>query len=209
MGANSLNGDGYLSGDSPEFSRFDTYLFDPMNPVPTNGGANMHFMLHLVGVKDQREIEERDDVLVYTTPPLEKAMEIVGPIRAVLYASTEGKDTDFTAKLVEVRPGGYARIIEEGIVRASFRNGAERELLEPGEIYELALEMGSTAVLIPKNNRLRLEVSSSNFPKYDRNPNTGEDALLARELKSVTQRVYHGGEHPSRVVFHAIERKGD
>jgi putative CocE/NonD family hydrolase len=207
--ANSLGGYGRLLAGAPAESGFDTYLFDPMNPVPTNGGANMHFMLHLVGVKDQRQVEERDDVLVYTTPPLEKDMEIVGPVRAVLHASTEGRDTDFTAKLVEVRPGGYARIIEEGIIRASFRNGPERELLEPGRIYELRVDMGSTAILIPRGNRLRLEVSSSNFPKYDRNPNTGEEALLARELSSVTQKVYHGGEYPSRVEFYAIERKGD
>ncbi len=208
-GANGLAGDGHLSARAPETSKADTYEFDPMDPVPTYGGANFHFLPHLIGVKDQREIEGRDDVLVYTTPPLEEETEIIGPIRAVLYASTEGPDTDFTAKLVEVRSDGYARIIQEGIIRASYRNGGDRELLEPGEIYRLAVDLGSTAIVIPKGHRLRLEISSSNFPKYDRNPNTGEEALMARVLKSVTQSVYHGGDHPSHVVIPVMKQKGE
>lgn len=207
--ANSLHGDGRLSRAAPASLGFDSYLFDPMNPVPTYGGANFHFMLHLLGVKDQREIEGREDVLVYTSPPLERDIEIVGPISAAVFVSTEGADTDFTAKLVEVRPSGYARNITEGIIRASYRNGAARELLEPGEVYELSIDLGSTAITIPKGNKLRLEVSSSNFPKYDRNPNTGEDALLARELKSVRQKVFHGGDCPSRVTIEVIEKEGD
>lgn len=208
-GANGLAGDGYLSARAPETSKADTYQFDPMDPVPTYGGANFHFLPHLIGVKDQREIEERDDVLVYTTPPLEEEAEIIGPIRAELYASTEGPDTDFTAKLVEVRSNGYARIIQEGIIRASYRNGGDRELIEPGQIYRLAVDLGSTAVVIPKGHRLRLEISSSNFPKYDRNPNTGEEALMARVLKSVTQSVYHGGDHPSYLEIPVMKQKGE
>ena len=125
----------------------------------------------------------------------------------MVYASTEGKDTDFTAKLVEVRPNGYARIIEEGIIRASYRDRTgERELVEPGRVYRLTIELGTTAIMIPKGNRVRLEISSSNFPKYDRNPNAGEDALTARVLKSVTQKVYHGGEYRSHVVLPVVER---
>jgi putative CocE/NonD family hydrolase len=206
-GANSSTGDGALAANPPASSGYDSYLFDPMNPVPTYGGANFHFLLHLIGVKDQREIEERNDVLVYTTAPLEGDMEIAGPVRAVVYASTEGKDTDFTAKLVEVRPNGYARIIEEGIIRASYREmTGERELLEPGRVYRLTVELGTTAIMIPKGNRVRLEISSSNFPKYDRNPNTGEEALRARVLKSVTQKVYHGGEYRSHVVLPVVEK---
>lgn len=206
-GANSSAGNGYMSAAPPPKRGYDTYLFDPMNPVPTYGGANMHFFLHLVGVKDQREIEERDDVLVYTTEPLESDMEIAGPIRAVLYVATEGKDTDFTAKLVQVRPNGYARIIEEGIIRASYRNGMdERELLVPGEVYRLTVELGSTAIRIPQGHRLRVEVSSSNFPKFDRNPNTGEDPLRASVLEKVTQTVYHGGDYPSHIVLPVVEQ---
>jgi len=205
-GANSSAGDGVLAADPPAGPGHDTYLFDPNNPVPTYGGANFHFMLHLVGVKDQREIEERDDVLVYTSPPLDDDLEIAGPVSAVLYASTEGRDTDFTAKLVEVRPDGYARIIDEGIIRVSYRNGADRrELVEPGEVIRLTIDLGSTAIVIPAGNRVRLEVSSSNFPKYDRNPNTGEEALEARVLVPVNQKVFFGGEYPSHLVLPVVD----
>jgi putative CocE/NonD family hydrolase len=206
-GANSAGGDGRLTAAAPSLDGFDTFLFDPMNPVPTHGGANFHFMLHLVGVKDQRDIEEREDVLVYTSDPLAEELEITGPIKAVVHVSSEGRDTDFTAKLVQVKPDGYARIIEEGIQRVSFRNGpGERELIDPGEVYEITIEMGSTAITIPAGHRLRLEVSSSNFPKYDRNPNTGEDPLRARVLKTVTQKVYFGGEYRSHIVIPVVER---
>ncbi|MBU8923487.1 MAG: CocE/NonD family hydrolase [Bacteroidales bacterium] len=205
-GANSLDGDGSLSCLPLDDASFDTFTFDPMDPVPTNGGANMHFMLHLVGVKDQRDIERRDDVLVYTSEPLEDDMEIIGAIEARIYVSTEGLDTDFTAKLVEVREDGYARIIEEGIVRASWRNGGpDRELLEPGKVYGMNIAMGSTAILIKAGNRLRVEISSSNFPKYDRNPNTGEDPLRAAVLKKTRQKIYHGKKYPSHIVLPVMD----
>jgi putative CocE/NonD family hydrolase len=207
-GANSSAGDGTLSSEAAEEQGYDTYRFDPLDPVPTYGGANMHFFIHLAGVKDQREIETRNDVLVYTTTPLDEELEIAGAAEVILYASTEGRDTDFTAKLVEVRPSGYARIIEEGILRASYRNGRdERQLLVPGEIYPLKIELGSTAIRLPKGSRIRLEISSSNFPKYDRNPNTGEDPLLARKLQAVNQRIYHGGEFASHLVLPVVERQ--
>ncbi len=207
-GANSSAGDGVLSEESPSKAGQDRFRFDPMNPVPTHGGANMHFMMHLVGVKDQRKIERRADVLVYTTEPLAETWEIAGPIRAEIYAATEGRDTDFTAKLVVVRPDGYARIVEEGIIRASHRHGIEsHDLLEPGKVYRLNIALGSTAIEIPAGHRLRLEVSSSNFPKYDRNPNTGEDALEARVLVPVWQTIHHGGKHRSQLLLPVIERK--
>jgi putative CocE/NonD family hydrolase len=180
-----------------------------MNPVPTHGGANMHFMLHLLGVKDQSGIERRDDVLVYTSEPLSEAMDIIGPLQAVLYVASEGRDTDFTAKLVELRADGYARIIEEGIIRASTRSGTQRELLEPDTIYRLVVELGSTAIRIPAGSSLRVEISSSNFPKYDRNPNTGEDPLKAPTLRAVQQRVYHGEEHPSHIVLPVLQPTTD
>ena len=205
VGANSSAGDGYLALAAPPEPGADRYLFDPMNPVPTYGGANFHFLLHLLGVKDQRDIERRQDVLVYTSAPLEADMEIVGPMTAVVYAATEGIDTDFTAKLVEVRASGYARIIEEGIVRASYRDGSgQRSLLEPGRIYPLTIDIGSTAIRVPAGHRLRLEISSSNFPKYDRNPNTGEEALFAHVLKAVAQTIHRGGEFPSHIVLPVV-----
>ncbi len=204
-GANTRDGNGYLANDVPESPRHDSFRFDPMNPVPTYGGANFHFMMHLTGVKDQREIEMRDDVLVYTAAPLTEPLHISGSVQVVLYAATEGLDTDFTAKLVSVRPDGYARIVNEGIIRASYRGGdVERQLLEPGKVYELAIEMGATSLVVPAGNRIRVEISSSNFPKYDRNPNTGEDAFVARTLQPVTQQVFHGGSYRSHLVLPVV-----
>lgn len=201
-GANSSEGDGRLSPFKPKKGGCDTFSFDPSYPVPTFGGANAHCFPELLGVKDQTEIERRKDVLVYTSDVLEYGLEIIGPLKVILYASTEGKDTDFTAKLVELRKDGYARIIEEGIIRASTRDSWEEpSLLTPGKIYELVINLNATAIFIGKGNRLRLEISSSNFPKYDRNPNTGEDAFEAEELRKVVQTVHFSRKHPSHVLL--------
>jgi putative CocE/NonD family hydrolase len=201
--ANTLDGNGVLASSlAEENAAHDTYVFDPMDPVPTMGGANFHFFPDILGIKDQRHVEEREDVLVYTSEPLEAEMIICGPVRVVVYASTLAEDTDFTAKLVEVRSDGYAANIVEGITRASLRNSLENEeLLQPGEIYEIEIDLGATATAIPAGHRLRLEVSSSNFPKYDRNPNTGEHPWEAVEYQKTTQTIYHDKEKPSRVIL--------
>lgn len=206
-GANSTNGDGKLSFSNSEIASTDTFIFDPMNPVPTYGGANFHFFLHTIGVKDQSEIEEREDVLVYTSEALPDTMNIIGPLEFTLFASSKGLDTDFTAKLVEVRENGYARIIQEGIIRASYRNSpSTREMLEPGKVYELTIDMGATAIQIPTGSKLRVEISSSNFPKYDRNPNTGEDAFKATKLEVVEQTIYHGNSYPSHILIPVLDK---
>jgi putative CocE/NonD family hydrolase len=200
--ANGLSGDGYLSPDMPIGNSPDSFVYDPMNPVPTTGGVNYHFFRSNLGAKDQRLVEQRDDVLVYTSPPLKDGLEIIGPIQVVLYASTEGRHTDFTAKLVEVWESGYARIIEDGIKRGPDEAPrAEIEVMEPGKIYRFTIDLGATAISIAKGNRLRVEVSSSNFPKYSRNPNTGERAEFAVEFKTVTQTVFHSREYPSHIVL--------
>lgn len=205
-GANTLHGDGTLTDGKAGKKGIDSFVFDPMDPVPTYGGANFHFFLHTIGIKDQSEIEEREDVLVYTSDILSEDLEIAGPLKVVLNASTKGKDTDFTAKLVEVRKDGYARIIQEGIIRASYRNSqTERQLLKPGSIYELEIDMGATAIRVPAGSRLRVEISSSNFPKYDRNPNTGEDAFRAEKLVAVKQNIYHGKKHPSYLLLPVLK----
>jgi len=204
-GANTLSGDGYLSPAMPVGTSPDSFVFDPMNPVPTVGGANYHFFLSNLGAKDQRPVEQRDDVLVYTSPPLKDGLEIVGPLQAVLYAATEGKHTDFTAKLVEVWEGGYARIIEDGIKRGPDQvSGSKVEVMEPGKVYRFTIDLGATAISIAKGNRLRVEVSSSNFPKYSRNPNTGERAEFATHFKPVTQTVFHSSAYPSHIVLPVI-----
>ena len=128
-------------------------------------------------------------------------MTLAGPIRAVVYASTEGKDTDFTAKLVEVRPDGYARIIESGIKRGRFIKGGDSPQLEPQKVYRFEIDLGAAAVMLQKGSRIRVEVSSSNFPKYTRNPNTGEDPIYATVFKTVRQTVFHGPDYPSHVVL--------
>lgn len=201
-GANSLKGDGRLSPSVPGARSFDSFIYDANNPVPTVGGVNFHFFPDNLGVKDQTGVENRKDVLVYTSAPLEKPIEIAGPLKAVIYASTEGVDTDFTAKLVEVRPSGYARIIEDGILRARFRDSLEDpSLLEPGKIYKFEIDMGHTAISLSKGSRLRLDISSSNFPKYDRNANTEVEPFDAVEFKTVTQKVYFSKDHPTHIIL--------
>ncbi len=163
-------------------------------------------MPRLIGVKNQQFAEKRDDVLIFDSAPLEKPMTLVGPIRAEIYASTEGKDTDFTTKLVEVRADGYARIIESGIRRGRFLEFKDNSgLLMPDRVYKFGIEMGATAIKLKKGSRLRLEVSSSNFPKYDRNPNTGENPIKATVFKSVRQTVFHSRRYPSQVILPVLK----
>jgi putative CocE/NonD family hydrolase len=187
-------GGGALAVSKPSGSASDDFVFDPDNPVPTHGGANFHYFPERIGVRDQREIEKRQDVLVYTSAPLDKELQITGPISAELHIATSGKDTDFTAKLVVVRPDGYARIVEEGIARAS---QLLAEVPPPDTPFVLTIDLGQTAIAIPAGHRLRLEVSSSNFPKYDRNPNTGEDPFTATELQAARQTVFHTAQQAS------------
>src|SRR5262249_18004454 len=151
------------------------YVYDAGNPVPTRGGAVCcNPKIFPWGPMDQRPVEKRPDVLVYTSAPLKRDLEVVGQVRVVLYASTSAKDTDFTAKLVDVLPDGEARNLTDGILRLRYRDSlVAPELAKPGEIYKLAIEAGPTANLFQKGHRIRLEISSSNFPRFDRNPNTG------------------------------------
>ena len=201
-GANSSEGDGTLSLQEAKSPGTDQFVFDPLDPVPTLGGDNFHYFRDNVGIKNQAEIEKRKDVLVYTSKPLADGLEIIGPVKLVLYASTEGADTDFTGKLVELRKDGYARLIQEGIVRAQYRESRRKPMmLKPGKVYRFEINIGATAINLHPGSRLRLEVSSSNFPKYDRNPNTGEDAFEATNLKEVKQTIYFSGEHPSHIVL--------
>lgn len=187
--ANTAAGDGLLVPELPRKAGSDRFDFDPLDPVPTAGGANFHHFPEFLGPRDQRAVEERADVLVYTSAPLAADLRIAGPIDVELYASTEGAPTDFTAKLVEVRADGYARILADGI----------RRVKKAGLRQPISITLGHTAIAIPKGNRLRLEISSSNFPKYARNPNTGETPESATVFEKVRQRIGHGGQTPSCV----------
>ena len=174
--ANSLNGDGALSRESPAGEPPDSYVYNPRNPVPTmGGGLCCNAVFSLGGAYDQRAVEAREDVLVYTTPPLDQAVEVTGPVKLILHAASSAPDTDWTAKLVDVAPCGYARNLTDGILRARYRDSMrEGTPITPGEVIEYEVDLWATSNTFLAGHRIRLEVSSSNFPRFDRNPNTGE-----------------------------------
>jgi putative CocE/NonD family hydrolase len=204
--ANTLNGTGTLVSRPAHAESPDAYVYDPRNPVPTRGGAVCcNPKVFPWGPMDQRPVENRHDVLVYTTPPLKRDLEVVGPIRVVLYASTSARDTDFTAKLVDVLPDGEARNLTDGILRLRYRDSIETpELVKPGEVYKLTIEAGATANLFEKGHRIRLEVSSSNFPRFDRNPNTGGSLADETRLLRASQTIYHDRLRPSCVLLPVV-----
>lgn len=202
--ANSMNGDGALSLNPPADEPADRYTYDPNDPVPTRGGTSLGLPL---GVFDQRDVERRNDVLVYTSDPLDKDMEVTGPVTMNLFAASSAPDTDFTAKLVDVRPDGYAQNIVEGVIRARFRESLSKPTpIESGKVYQYAIDMWSTSHVFQRGHRMRLEISSSNFPRYDRNPNTGHDFGVDTELKAANQAVHHSAPHPSHIVLPVIPR---
>ncbi len=200
--ANSLTGDGTLSAAAPRAESPDRYVYDPTNPAPTVGGPLCCDSQHLQpGPQDQRPAEARNDVLVYSTPVLTQDLEVTGPVTAEVFASSSAVDTDFTAKLVDVGPDGFAQNLTEGIIRARYRDSQEKAaFLNPGQTYKFTLDLWSTSNLFRKGHRLRLEISSSNFPRFDRNLNTGEDAASARKSVPATNTIYHDAEHPSALI---------
>jgi putative CocE/NonD family hydrolase len=208
--ANSLNGDGVLQW-KPERAKAptpssDSFTYDPRNPVPTRGGAVCcDPKIFPWGPIDQRPVEKRQDVLVYTSAPMKQDLEVTGPIRVVLYASTSALDTDFTVKLVDVFPNGEARNLTDGILRVRHRDGLEKaELAEPGKVYPLLIDAGVTSNVFLAGHALRIEVSSSNFPRFDRNPNTGRPFADETTLKKAQQMVYHSRQYPSHVLLPVI-----
>jgi putative CocE/NonD family hydrolase len=204
--ANTLNGDGALNARAPRKAAPDHFEFDPRNPVPTSGGAVCcNPKVFPWGPMDQRAIERRADVLVFTTPPLTQDLEVTGPVRVLLYASTSAPDTDFTAKLVDVFPTGEARNLTDGILRLRYRQSLDKaELARSGEIYKLTIDAGVTSNVFLKGHRLRVEISSSNFPRFDRNPNTGRAIADETALRTASQTIYHDREHPSRIILPVI-----
>jgi putative CocE/NonD family hydrolase len=146
-------------------------------------------------------------VLVYTSPPLEKALEVTGPVVVKLFASSSALDTDFTAKLVDVHPDGYAQNLTDGIIRARHRESRElASPMEPGRVYEFVIDLWATGNLFKEGHRIRLELSSSNFPRFDRNPNTGHAFGQDAELRPAIQTIYHDSAHPSHIVLPIIPR---
>ncbi|WP_100404995.1 CocE/NonD family hydrolase [Bacillus solitudinis] len=208
--ANTLEGDGKLSRVKPVVEREDTYLFDPNNPVPTIGGQTFLPGAKVptnAGPRDQRVVEQRHDVLCYTTEVLESSLEVIGAVKAIIYASSSAKDTDFTVKLVDVHPDQRAFILTEGIIRGRYRNSFEKEkLLVPNQTYEFQIDVGATANLFKAGHQIRVEISSSNFPKFDANTNTG--GVIAEEQNSDTivakNCIFHNQQFPSRIILPII-----
>ncbi len=206
--ANSLNGDGTLSPEAPGPEQPDRFLYDPRHPVPTRGGPLCCWPGALPqGAFDQTPVERREDVLVYTTPPLQEDVEVTGPVVVTLYAASSAVDTDFTAKLVDVHPGGFAQNLTDGIMRARYRQSTARPgPIEPGRVYEYHIDLWATSNVFKAGHCIRLEVSSSNFPRFDRNPNTGGDLATETNLVPAIQTVHHDGTYPSRVTLPIIPR---
>jgi uncharacterized protein len=202
-GANSLRGDGSLSTTGPRSEHTDEYVYDPGKPAPTVGGPLCCDEVHVPpGPRDQRMVEARDDVLVYSTLAFAEDTEVTGPVRLELFAKSSAVDTDFTAKLVDVAPDGHAQNLTEGIVRARYRESQEKPtLINPGQIYKFSIDLWATSNVFRKGHTLRLEISSSNFPRFDRNLNSGDNQAFAVNFVSATNTIYHDAEHPSALIL--------
>ena len=203
--ANSVEGDGSLStGLAPGTSLPDEYVYDPSDPVPTLGGQiSTHD--EIKGPRDRRPVQKRGDVLVYSSEPLEDDMEITGPVEVKLFAASSAVDTDFTATLTDVHPDGRAIHICEGIRGARFRDSLENPtLIEPERIYEYNISLWETSYVFQAGHRVRLEISSSNFPRYARNQNTGEPLGRSARMVKARQSVYHSADYPSHLVLPVI-----
>ncbi len=199
-----LHRDGVLSPEAPGEEAADRFVYDPDDPVPTRGGNTL---ILAMGVQDQRPVEARPDVLVYTSAVLTEALEVTGPLVVTLHAASSAPDTDFTAKLVDVHPDGYARNLADGIVRARYRESRTAPtLLTPGEVTKFTIDLWATSHVFLPGHRIRVEISSSNFPRFDRNLNTGEDQATGTRWQSARQTVFHDARYPSHVLLPVVPR---
>lgn len=209
--ANSRSGDGALSIEEPAASEPpDAYRYDPRDPVPSVGGpiCCVSDAAAPAGAYDQSKVELRSDVLVYSTKPLKQGVEVTGPLKAVLFVSSSAPDTDFTVKLVDVGPDGRAYNVQEAILRARYRDGFPRpKMMEPNTVYRLEINLHSTANYFRPGHRIRVEVSSSNFPRFARNLNTGGASHLEVIPVAATNTVYHSREYPSHIVLPIVQRQ--
>ena len=199
--ANTANGNGTLSTVKPADQPADKYVYDPADPVPTYGGCNLTVP---AGPFDQANIEKRNDVLVYTSDVLDADLEVTGPVKVILYAASSATDTDFTGKLVDVYPDGRAMNICDGIIRARYRNEGKAMLIGAGKVYRYEIDLWPTSNVFLKGHRIRVEISSSNFPRFDRNPNTGHTFGADAELVKAKQNVYHDKQHLSHILLPII-----
>jgi len=204
--ANSARGDGTLGTNAASGAESDQFVYDPASPVPTLGGNDCCGAPIPAGPVDQRPLESRHDVLVYTSALLEKPVAIAGPVKMQLYAATDVPDTDFTVKLVDVHPNGFAMNIAEGILRARFRKGLDKaEMLKPGEVNRFEIDMRGTANVFQPGHHIRVDVTSSNFPQYDRNPNTGDPLGASDRTRVAHQKILHTPQYKSHIVLPVVE----
>jgi putative CocE/NonD family hydrolase len=207
--ANTLGGDGILGIAPPSADKPDSFAYDPMNPVPSYGG-NVCCTGNAVagGAFDQRKMEARPDILVYSTEPLKDAVEVSGPIEVTLYVSSDSKDTDITVKLIDVYPDGRAYNLDETIQRLRYRNGYDKPVvwMEPGQVVKVSLQPMTTSNYFEAGHRIRLEVSSSNFPRFDRNMNTGGKNYDESQGVVAHNAVHHSKAYPSQVSLSVVSK---
>ena len=208
-----LRAGGRLTREPPAQEPPDRYDYDPADPAPTRGGNHSIgpynpglYELAPPGPFDQRAVEERPDVLTYTSPVLEEDLEVTGPVTVTLFAASSAPDTDFVARLTDVYPDGRSINITEGVIRARFRHGIRRppQLLQPGRVYEFTIDLDATGNVFLAGHRLRLDITSSNFPLWDRNLNTGDDPATGTTWRVARQTIHHSGRHPSRITLPII-----
>jgi putative CocE/NonD family hydrolase len=211
--ANSLNGDGALtlaeSMAESDTDHPDSFIYDPMNPVPSYGG-NVCCTGNAVsgGAFDQRKMEARADILVYTSEPLTEATEVSGPMEATLYVSSDAKDTDFTVKVIDVYPDGQAYNLDETIQRVRYRDGYDKPVvwMEKDKVYKVTLQPMTTSNYFPAGHRIRIEVSSSNFPRFDRNMNTGGNNYDEATGVVAHNAVHHSKQYPSQITISVVKQ---
>jgi putative CocE/NonD family hydrolase len=202
--ANTVHGTGFLNTDMPEDEKFDQFTYDPADPVPSIGSASIYGNAR-PGPVDQREVESRKDVLIYTTPPLEEEIEVTGIVKLILFAASSARDTDFIATLTDVYPDGKSINLTTGVVRARYRESlAKPSLLEKGKVYRFEISVGPTSILFKRGHRIRLQVKSSHFPEFSRNLNTGAPIGMAKEIVKAYQTVYHNMRYASYLLLPVI-----
>jgi uncharacterized protein len=209
-----LHAGGRLSRENPARGDPDAYDYDPEAPVPTMGGAILMAPIHRPGARDQRPNEERPDVLVYTSEVLQNDYTVLGPVNGTIFAASDARDTDFVVRLVDVHADGRAIVVTDGIIRASARESfpapgvirpAKPSLVEPGRVYEYCVDLWATGISFRAGHRIRVEITSSSFPRWERNTNTGESGVRSARTEVAHQRIFHDPERPSHIALTIVD----